>query len=378
MRRGGIARFAVWIALGSIGAAWLANCSDFGGDIPTLLGGADAALVDRSIDSPGVPSDVLASAEQGNDGAAFGGGASSAGSGNGSGGGGDDSSGGNLTPNDSGSVQPPSGVTEADADMGFDSGLDETGVLDAVGAVVVDAGVDVGTPEAAAPEAAAPDAAADSGGSDAGALDTGGADADASSHDAGTDTGIADSATPDAGGDSGTDSGAGHGCDPNDPLATTHTCFVAQNQPGTTPSCVDCATANSCFDPTAGGGTCEMLSTTLTHLSGSLPDGKTCSAVLGSEPVSEKKVCMQTLKLIFSSKCAATMQLTPCLCGTTDPTTCQAGSVTPNGPVYDEYACDMNSTSGMTLNSGFINPTFGAGVANVIAECAGAFGCPCF
>jgi hypothetical protein len=112
-----------------------------------------------------------------------------------------------------------------------------------------------------------------------------------------------------------------------------------------------------------------------------LPDGKTCSQVEGTSPVSETTICFQTLSAMFASHCAATLQETPCLCGTTDVNSCLAGTATPNGPLYDEYVCDFNSTSGMTINtvtSDFTVQTFGAGMANALVQCAASFSCDCF
>jgi hypothetical protein len=252
-----------------------------------------------------------------------------------------------------------------------------SGGTDASGGELAEAG-DAGAADTQAPDAV-PDAGADGATPDAGANDTGVADADASLPDTGLEAGPEDGASSDGP----TDSGASHGCDLTDPLATTRTCFEAQSRPSPPgqmlPSCLDCAMSNGCFDPKQQGGTCEMLSGALTHLSGSIGDGgPTCATVIGTEPVSEKQICMRTLQMIFSSKCAATLQLTPCLCGTTDPTMCLPGQVTPNGPLYDLYACDYDTPNGQTINTNFIVPTFGAGMANSIAECAGAFSCPCF
>jgi hypothetical protein len=212
---------------------------------------------------------------------------------------------------------------------------------------------DAGTPETAAPDTGAAEAAAPDTGADAGAPDTGTAETGS------PDTGVADTGAEDS-----ADSGV---------TVTTQSILAAQPA-----GCLSCAQTNGCFDPALQGGTCELLASTLTHFAGALPDATSCAIDVGTEPVSEQQVCLQTLALIFSSKCAATSQLTPCLCGTTDPTQCTAGAVTPNGPAYDAYACDFNTTSGATINTDFILQTFGAGMANSIAQCAGAFSCPCF
>jgi hypothetical protein len=157
----------------------------------------------------------------------------------------------------------------------------------------------------------------------------------------------------------------------------------AQDKPTSPPNlqCFACASANGCLDPAVQGGTCEAFTGNATLFPGVLPDGKTCAQIVGGSTVSESAVCFDTLSSIFSSRCAASLQLTPCLCGSTNPGLCLAGTVTPNGPLYDMYACDFNSTSGATINAVTANfqvQSFGAGMANSIAICAGAFDCDCF
>jgi hypothetical protein len=122
-----------------------------------------------------------------------------------------------------------------------------------------------------------------------------------------------------------------------------------------------------------------MLSATATLFPGVLPDGTTCAQDLSplAPPVLESQICLQTLNRIFSSKCAATLQLTPCVCGSTNASTCLAGTAVPTGPLYDEYACDFNTISGGVINQDFVIPN-GAGTANSIMECAAAFECDCF
>jgi hypothetical protein len=88
---------------------------------------------------------------------------------------------------------------------------------------------------------------------------------------------------------------------------------------------------------------------------------------------------MLTLGNVFSSKCAATFQETPCLCGATDPAACLSGSATPTGPLYDLYQCDFNTTSVSTITTKFIDQTTGSGQANAIVQCAASFACSsCF
>jgi hypothetical protein len=142
------------------------------------------------------------------------------------------------------------------------------------------------------------------------------------------------------------------------------------------PSCGSCAQANGCLDPAQLGGTCEGTTGAATLFAGALPDGKTCSQVVPS--ATEADVCFQTLSGVFSSKCAATLQETPCLCGSTDVVTCLGGSATPTGAVYDVYACDFGTTSSTAIQSVFTAQNFGAGQANALIQCVASFGCSCF
>jgi hypothetical protein len=136
-----------------------------------------------------------------------------------------------------------------------------------------------------------------------------------------------------------------------------------------------CAVRNGCFDPIQQGITCELLQDAgaLAHYGGMLDGGKTCTDVLGSANVSEMAVCLQTLDGILSSNCAATLNQTPCLCGSTSADACLQGTGTPAGPLYEEYACDFDSIRGDTINSQFTLQTFGAGAANGIVQCMASF-----
>jgi hypothetical protein len=160
-------------------------------------------------------------------------------------------------------------------------------------------------------------------------------------------------------------------------------CFKTRDKATSLPStvCSACVQNNGCFDPVQQGGTCESVTGNATLLAGTLPDGNTCSQIVGAGTVSESAICFQTLSAVFNSQCAATLQETPCLCGTVDPSACLAGTATPNGPLYDEYACDFGSTSGAPINAvaqDFTVQTFGAGMANSLLQCAAAFSCDCF
>jgi hypothetical protein len=132
--------------------------------------------------------------------------------------------------------------------------------------------------------------------------------------------------------------------------------------------CFQCASDNGCFDPAQQGGTCEGVT-------GTAP--ASCATATGLPAPSESRVCLFTLKNIFSSQCAATLQETPCLCGTTDAAQCLAGTATPTGVLFPTYTCDLGANVS-TIVTNFTIPTFGAGQANAIVQCAAAFGCNCF
>jgi hypothetical protein len=133
--------------------------------------------------------------------------------------------------------------------------------------------------------------------------------------------------------------------------------------------CLSCVESNGCFDPTNLGGTCEDTTGTAPAACG--------AAIGGAASVSETAVCISTLKQIFTSMCAATQQLTPCLCGSADAAACLAGTAAPNGPLLPIYQCELGTT-GPQISAAFLNQATGAGQANSIAQCAGAFGCSCF
>jgi hypothetical protein len=98
---------------------------------------------------------------------------------------------------------------------------------------------------------------------------------------------------------------------------------------------------------------------------------------MASTPVTETQVCLATLGLIFSSRCAQTLQLTPCLCGATDAERCLSGLSPATGPVLPIYQCELG-TSAPEIANNFTVQSFGAGQANALAQCVGAFGCNCF
>lgn len=211
-------------------------------------------------------------------------------------------------------------------------------------------------------EASGPEASADGGSQDEASDALGQRDASMS-----IDASTIDVASPEGGVESGSPDGSGSdGCNVN-----TVECFKTRDKPDSSPEtkCSQCMTDNGCFDVNQMGGTCEDTPGTA--------DAACATAIGSSSAPTEAQLCLRTLKDIFSSQCAATQQLTPCLCGTTDAGECLAGNVTPNGPLYDIYKCQLGTT-GPQIASNFTIQTFGTGQANALAQCAGAFGCDCF
>jgi hypothetical protein len=132
-------------------------------------------------------------------------------------------------------------------------------------------------------------------------------------------------------------------------------------------SCYRCVVDAGCFDHSFSGATCE-------DVTGTAPACQ--SALAAPSAPTETQVCLATLKSMFSSHCASTLEEVPCLCGATPPDTCQTGVETPAGPVYPFYQCDLGPSIEQILTH-FTLPRFGASVANAIIQCAQAFGCSC-
>jgi hypothetical protein len=265
----------------------------------------------------------------------------------------------------------------ADAEAGTADAARDAGAADvAPDRNTVDAGRDVTTADAR-PDSPPPiDASADAGpdvsiGPDAGPDTSVENDAAAGSDAAGEanvegpdaggiDAGGIEAAAPEAGGD-----GAVAGCD----QSNTAACLTSRR-----PACFQCAQENECLTvPTPSNmglaGTCE-------DVPGTAPAA--CTSVFGgSTTPSASQVCLATLSNIFGSGCAADGQETPCLCGATDPVACQSGGVTPAGPIYPIYACEFGTASA-NITRLFTDPTLGAGMADAIVQCLGAFGCDCF
>jgi hypothetical protein len=129
------------------------------------------------------------------------------------------------------------------------------------------------------------------------------------------------------------------------------------------PDCLACAEYNSCLDATREGGNCDDLTT---------------SAPGCGPGVTERDVCYGVLRDVFTSECAVSLQETPCLCGTTDVMECLNGTTTPNGPIFQEYACDFRTADVGLIYRDFKEASYGAGRANSLIQCLAAFECRCF
>jgi hypothetical protein len=129
------------------------------------------------------------------------------------------------------------------------------------------------------------------------------------------------------------------------------------------PDCLACAKRNGCLDPAQQGGSCD-------DVAGNAPG---CGA-----GVTERDICYKTLADVFTSKCAETLQETPCLCGDTDVVQCLEGNVIPNGPILEDYACDLRTRDVTVIYRDFREPIYGIGRANSLIQCLGGYGCGCF
>jgi hypothetical protein len=120
------------------------------------------------------------------------------------------------------------------------------------------------------------------------------------------------------------------------------------------PDCLSCAEKNGCLDPAQRGGI-------------------TCETVEGVSKVSgqaENALCLDTLRCIFTSKCANSTEESECVCGKTSISSCLDGSEAPVGTCIAEYRRDYGPTAdGKFLAKEFVNPAYGAGAANMLIQC---------
>jgi hypothetical protein len=129
------------------------------------------------------------------------------------------------------------------------------------------------------------------------------------------------------------------------------------------PDCFACAQRNGCMDPAQQGGTCE----------GTPGQDNDCGSGM-----TETAVCLKTMEDLFRSKCAASLQMTPCLCGAANAADCLAGTAPPTGPMVADYQCGFRTSDVNRIQSVFTNQKYGAGQANAMVQCLAAYSCRCF
>lgn len=144
-------------------------------------------------------------------------------------------------------------------------------------------------------------------------------------------------------------------------LSQSHTTMTILSEQGK--DCLDCAERSGCLDSKQHGNPCE---------------GASGFATGCGEGVTETEMCIRTLMGVFSSKCAATLQQVPCLCGATDAEECLQGATVPTGPLYRDYACDFKTNNVGAIQANFREAKFGAGLANMIVQCVAESDCKCF
>jgi hypothetical protein len=114
--------------------------------------------------------------------------------------------------------------------------------------------------------------------------------------------------------------------------------------------CLSCAEKNGCLDPAQQGGVCEAVT-------GQARGGRTAT-----------EQCLETLRCVFTSKCANTGEQSPCLCGQTDVTECMEGKSPPRGTCVAVYKGDFGS-NGKAMYDQFLDRKFGSGQANALIQC---------
>ena len=120
---------------------------------------------------------------------------------------------------------------------------------------------------------------------------------------------------------------------------------------GISKECLRCAEKAGCLEAATQGGVCETLPNK------ARPDG-----------VNEYALCLDTLRCVFTTKCANTGEETPCLCGKADVVDCMNGKAAPEGTCVAEYKKDFGN-DGKAMVDQFVNQSFGAGLANYIIQC---------
>jgi hypothetical protein len=114
--------------------------------------------------------------------------------------------------------------------------------------------------------------------------------------------------------------------------------------------CYACAEKSGCLDLKQQGGNCDGLT-------GTAKGGRT-----------ESEQCLETLRCVFTSKCANNGEQSACLCGATDIVDCMEGKQAPAGTCVAVYKDDFGS-NGKAMYDQFLDRNFGSGNANAIIQC---------
>jgi hypothetical protein len=114
--------------------------------------------------------------------------------------------------------------------------------------------------------------------------------------------------------------------------------------------CLSCAEEIGCLDDRQSSGVCE----TVPRRTDAGP--------------SEVARCLDTLRCIFRSKCANPGHQALCVCGSIDPVACMTGQVPAQGTCIDLYRQNFSKDIKVIYRE-LINPEYGAGRANEVAQC---------
>ena len=120
---------------------------------------------------------------------------------------------------------------------------------------------------------------------------------------------------------------------------------------GLAEDCLPCAENSGCLDSSQQSGLCETVP-------GKKNGGK----------LTESAMCLETLRCVFTSKCANPGHQNECICGQTDVVDCMSGKSPPTGTCVAIYKQDFGD-DGKFIYQEFVNQTYGAGRANAIAQC---------
>jgi hypothetical protein len=119
-------------------------------------------------------------------------------------------------------------------------------------------------------------------------------------------------------------------------------------------TCLACAQANDCLDPTVGGNNCEQFS-------GADHDN-----------------CISILQCVLTG-CGASGDVTTCLCGTIGSQACSSGSTPPNGTCDSDYFTGFGTEDVPEFWESMYDPSTSPGNADTVDVCLAFGGCTdCF